>query len=282
MASDKTVVIEYLFFSNWDSASQTLRTALIDQDEVVRAIRYCNVRDNRGRSTNNPANFMKDIVRNANASSVWPQAVAALRYTAIQRTGNRGVFEFIPYAPAQTEPFPDIYKFRAGVPVFAVQSLSMLAESKMLGRQDESWLVQTAARLAIVETHLALTSPLRGSVVDVIHLQNQMKLHNTEMDAVYMVRLRDPQGNLVTGAITVEAKGEGERVLENQLVAQAKAAFGQAKFQYAIPIALRTVTGRGVYVAEFGKVDVVAADLYSAPVLVSEALYELTPPVPGI
>src|SRR5262249_13143079 len=162
------------------ASSQSLRKTMIDQADVVKALQHCNARDGKKRGTNNPANFMKDIVRKANASSNWHSSVAALRYTAVQRTGEGNVFEFIPYAPGQTEPFPDNYKSRPDVPVFHVQSLSMLRESKLLGRRDEAWLTQTAVKLAVAETHFALSSPIRETVLDVIHLQMNLKLRKTE------------------------------------------------------------------------------------------------------
>ena len=245
MASEKTPMVEYLFDQHWDPASRSLRRSVVTQADVQQVIAHFN-KLGVTLSDRNPANFMKDLVRSAKASANWPGKLTGLKYTAVQRTGkNREVFEFVPFEPGQTEPFPDHYKYRKGVRVYPVQSFSMLDEAKMLGRIDESWLTQTAVNLRVVESHFAMKSPLRKAITDVIHLQMNVKLRNTEVDAIYMARHKKG-GALLTAAITCEAKQAGERILENQLVEQAKAVFGQAKFDIAIPIGIRTVTGRGI------------------------------------
>lgn len=280
--SDKTDVIEHLFFRNWDASTKTLRKSAVDQREVVAAIQHCNAIDGKGRSARNPANFLKDLVRTDTASKNWPSSVAGLKYTAIQRTGGNLVFEFVPYSPGQTEPFPDPYKCRPGVRTVPVQSLTIWSESKQLGRRDEAWLTQVAVKLAVLETHFAVSSPLRGKVRDIVHLQMSVKLRSTEIDAMYMARIEDSPGLILNAAITVEAKQAHERILENQLVAQAKASFSQQRYAMAIPIGMRAVHGRGIYIAEFGAVLASNAAAYSRPILVDEALYELQPNVPGI
>jgi hypothetical protein len=281
MPSDKTAVIEHLFFAHWDHSRQQLSKSIFDQNDVIAAIEACNKKDGLDRSPRNAPNFLKDLIRKSSASKNWPTSVSALRYTAEQRYGDGQVFEFVPYAPTQTEPFPDKYIFRDGVTVHPVQSLTILSEAKKLGRKDEAWLTQTAVKLAVAETHFALESPRRGSIVDVIHLQMNLKLRRTEMDAIYMARYGRP-GNLLIAAITCEAKQANERIIETQLVEQAKAAFSQAEFAIAIPIAMRAVRKRGIYVAEFEAVSARQASSYVCPALVAEALYELKPPVPGI
>jgi len=250
-------------------------------DDVLQAVRHCTSVDGIARSEKNPANFIKDLIRKTTASNNWPSNLKALRYTAVQKTGKKKVFEFVPYAAGQTEPFPDPYKLHSGVQVYAVQSLSMLNEAKMLGRKDEAWLVQTAVNLRVVETHFALVSPLKSLITDLIHLQMSLKLRLTEVDAIYLARYRDGADILKAG-ITCEAKQADERVLENQLVEQAKAAFTQAKFDMVVPIALRAVTGKGIYVAEFDAVQATKVSTFTQPVLVAEAFYELSPTVPGI
>jgi hypothetical protein len=281
MPSEKTPMVEYLFDQHWDPASKSLRRSLMTQDDVQKVLRHFSGLGVT-LSDRNPANFMKDIVRSSRASANWPAKLTALRITAIQRTGkNKEVFEFVPFAPGQIEPFPDSYKHRKGVKIYGVQSLSMLDESKMLGRTDESWLTQTAVNLRVVESHFAMKSPLRRSVTDVIHLQMNVKLRNTEVDAIYMARYKKG-GAVKTAAITCEAKQAGERILENQIVEQAKAAFVQARFDMVIPIGIRAVTGRGIYLVEFKPVPRANALTYVKPVFASEALYELRPAVPGI
>jgi hypothetical protein len=281
MPSDKTPVIEHLFFKRWDKQAKKLSKPVVTLKQVQAAIRFCNRKDGRDRSTRNPANFMKDMVRGQNASDNWPPSLRKLRYTAIQRTSSSNAFEFVPYKPGQTEPFPDPYKPTPKTRVVQVQSLSMLSESKTLGRQDEPWLTQTAVNLRIVETHLALSSPLK--VVDVIHLQMSIKLRRTEIDAMFMARREDPKtGKTETLAITCEAKQARERILESQIVEQVKAAFEETELDQVIPMAIRAVPGRGIYVVEFQIVSRSEAAGYDTPTLVSDAVYELKPPVQGI
>jgi len=86
----------------------------------------------------NPTDFMQDLLRGANASKNWPASVAARRFTGIQRTGDGECFEFIPYRPGQTEPFPDAFKVREDAPRFLVQSISLPLATKSLGRSDET------------------------------------------------------------------------------------------------------------------------------------------------
>jgi len=280
--SKKTDVIEYLFFRNWDESTKTLRKSVVDQLEVVEAIRHVNSIDGKGRSERNPANFLKDLVRTSTASGNWPQSVAQRNYTAVQRTGANLVLEFVPYSAGQTDPFPDPYKFRPEVRTVPVQSLTLWSESKKLGRRDEAWLTQVAVKLAVLETHFAVSSPLREKIRDIVHLQMSVKLRSTEIDAMYMARLEESQGVILDVAITVEAKQSHERILENQLVEQAKASFSQQRYAMAIPIGMRAVQGRGIYIAEFEPVLASSAEKFIKPVLVDEALYELHPNVPGI
>lgn len=281
MASDKTSVVEYLFDQRWDEAANILRNPVVTQKDVQEAIRHCNAQDGKSRSDRNPANFMKDIVRKDTASQQWPEKLKGLRYTAVQRTSGGNSFEFVPYEAGQTEPFPDLYKPRPGINEAQVQSLSMLSESKMLGRRDEAWLTQTAVNLRVVETHFALFSPVR--VADVIHLQMSVKLRQTEIDAIFMARIRDtPAGEFEEIAITCEAKQAKERVLEWQIVEQVKAAFDETPLNKVIPIAIRAVKNKGIYVVQFDMVDRLAAAGYSKPILATEAVYSLKPAVRGI
>jgi hypothetical protein len=82
--------------------------------------------------------------------------------------------------------------------------------------------------------------------------------------------------------VTCEAKQAKERVLESQIVEQAKAAFEETDLEAVIPVAIRAVTGRGIYVAEFAMVPRSASAKYEKPTLAAEAVYELRPAVRGI
>ena len=138
MPSEKTQVIEILFFKYWDASAASLTKSLMSLEDVSQAIRECNAQHGTTLSDRNPANFMKDFMRGSHASRNWPQTVADLNFTAVQRTGTGDVFEFIPYAPGQTEPFTDAFKITDEAPRYPVQSISLPLVTKMLGRTDES------------------------------------------------------------------------------------------------------------------------------------------------
>src|SRR5688572_14037589 len=109
MASEKTKVIEYLFFKNWDKKTKKLTKTVMTMADVQKAIRHSNKMFGTSLSDRNPANFMKDVVRGKGASRNWPQSVHDLRYTAVQTPGGGNVFEFRSYGPDQVEAFPDQY-----------------------------------------------------------------------------------------------------------------------------------------------------------------------------
>lgn len=78
MGSLKTKVVEHLFDKHWDVSAGKLVKSLMSLDEVAEAIRETNVDRPKKLKANNPANFMKDLLRGANASkklaSVGPSA----------------------------------------------------------------------------------------------------------------------------------------------------------------------------------------------------------------
>lgn len=279
MKSQKTVVIEHLFFKNWDPEKRRLRKSMMSFSDVQDAIRYCNREFGTELSDRNPANFMKDIVRGQAASSVWPEALKELGYTAIQRPGEGNVFEFVPFPPGQKEPFPDVYKPSADTPSFPIQSISMPLAAKDLGRADEPWLIQTAVNLRVIETHFSVVSDI--PVVELTHLQMSVKLRKTEIDAIFLARCRE--GNDETDIIvTCEAKQWRERILEAQIVNQVQAAFSESAIEAVVPLGLRAIKNRGFYVAEFEKVTRKESAALETLTLAKEAIYELVPPVRGI
>ena len=66
--SQKTQVIEHLFEKHWEAANGALDKTLMSLDDVAQAIRECNKLYGSTLSDRNPANFMKDLLRGANAS----------------------------------------------------------------------------------------------------------------------------------------------------------------------------------------------------------------------
>lgn len=285
MPSAKTKVVEHLFFSNFDKKTGRLRKSIMTKEDVKKAIEHCNRETGSTLSTDNPANFMKDIIRGQGASRIWPDSLKKLRFTAEQRMGEQMIFEFVRYRDDQMEPFPDAFLPDEHATTIRVQSLSMPLESKALGRQDEAWLIQTAVNLRVVETHFALTSP--NEVVQLTHLQMSVKLRKTEIDALFLARCIDETGREQFNVIiTCEAKQGRDRILEKQILAQVKAVFHStpnADYKYVIPLAMRTIPKRdGIYVVEFDKVGRTELNQIVDLVKVADAIYVLTPPVEGI
>lgn len=276
MLSGKPQVIEYLFDSHWDADSCTLRRTTMSLADVSKAIRACNEKDGKERSDRNPANFLKDIVRSTSANQIWPARIAALGFTGVQRTGSGDSFEFVPYKPGQVEPFPDLFRHHVGTRVVDVETLSIPVASKLLGRRDEAWLVQTAVKLRLVEQLLAIESLLK--VAEVTHLQMSVKLRSTEIDSLYLLGIEGEDLVLAT----CEAKLHKERLLPDQIVAQVKAAFEATEATLVVPIAMRSVPTVGVHVMHFNPVKRVDASAFSELSLAHEILCRFKPGVKGI
>lgn len=279
MSSDKTAVVEYLFKKYWDERSKSLTKTVMSLVDVRDAIRACNHLDGLDRSDKNPANFLKDIVRSRNASGIWPTYVSMLGFTGKQRTGTGECFEFVRYAEGQAEPFPDLFRPEENAQKIALQSVSLPLAAKALGRSDEAWLIQTAVNLKVVEHHLATQSDL--DVREVTHLQMNVKLRATEIDAIYLASIFDT-GEFKRAIITCEAKNQSERVLVDQISSQVLAAFETTNADLVIPIAIRSVRGIGIQVIEFQKVLRGEAKEFQDVKFSREVVYKLVPPVEGI
>lgn len=238
MTSQKIPVIEYLFLKYWNESDKKLRKTLMSMEDVKEGIIHCNEKYGTNLKTNNPANFLKDIIRKKSASKNWPISVTERRYTAIQRTGSGDVFEFIPFKPDQTEAFPDKFAPTSTTPIIPIQSISIPLVSKTLGRKDEPWLIQTAVNLKIVESHFAITS--KHEITELSHLQMSVKIKNTEIDALFLgtIQIKKKKD---TAIITCEAKQYDERILEDQIISQVKSAFSSIKPNIVIPIALSAI-----------------------------------------
>lgn len=281
--SQKPQVIERIFDLLWDAQNQTLTRTIVTRHDVQAAIEWCRVHHGSTLSTGNPANFMKDVVRGFGSTRMWPQRLKDLRWTAEQRMGGEAVFEFVPYKPGQTEPFPTPFVYRPGdTPQHRVQSLSVPAVTKKLGRNDETYLIQVAVKLAVVETHFALVSPLAGQLSEIHHLQVGLKLRQTEIDTMFLATLRLPEGRTQEVLITAEAKKGGQRILEDQIVRQVRGAFAAVPtIESVLPIAMTSID-EGIYVAEFQRVERQALADFTDLELLAEGHYRLVPPVAGI
>ncbi len=277
--SQKPDVIERIYDTLWDPAAQRLIRTIVTNEDVVAAITWCNENKGTHLSSRNPANFIKDVIRGMGASNMWPDKLKGLRIGGRQVTGDGNVFEFVPYEEGQDEPFPNRFGYHEGVWSHRVQSISMPLASKELGRDDETYLIQVAVKLAVVETHFALRSPI--DVVELTHLQIGIKLRLCEVDALFAATYRDENGELQRMVITAEAKKKNQRILEEQIVQQVKAAFNETAVGLVVPIAM-TSTPAGIYVAEFKGVRRGELEDFTALELEQEALYELCPRVKGI
>lgn len=285
MPSKKTPVVEYLY----DKLAAEGRTVALF-DDVANAIRY--FQENKGLvlSDNNAANFMKDLLRGMHASANWPARLTQLRITGKQQTGEKRIFEFVPFPPGQSEPFPNPFEPSGDEEEFVVQSLSLPLATKSLGRTDESWLIQVSVWLRILETHFARSSELR--LIEIAHLQNGVKLNRSEIDALFLAVEEDVNGTRTNVLITCEAKQQKDPILGDQIVRQVASAFGSvtdASLEIAkvIPTAIKAVKGQGsIYLAEFEPWSALEATVNEAErkelVVVRSALYKLVPPVPGI
>jgi len=273
--SQKPQVIEWIYDSMVDPATGQLGRFIVTSDDVLAGIDATGVK----LSKKNPSNFIKDVIRGHGASGMWPERLKSLRIGGRQVTGDGNVFEFVPYEVGQVDPFPNRFGYHAGVPQHRVQSISMPLATKALGRNDETYLIQVAVKLAVVETHFALVSPI--NVVELNHLQIGIKLRLTEVDSMYSASYTDDAGRLQQVIITVEAKKRRQRILEEQVMQQVRAAFNGTKTEAVIPIAMMAA-GDGIYIAEFKMVRRSDLGSFESLELEAEALYELTPRVKGI
>ena len=276
MASQKTQVIEYLFKKNWDDSNQRLNKRLMGLDDVALAIRECNAQYGSDLSDRNPANFMKDFLRGSNASKNWPEYIADKKYTCEQRTSDGECFEFIPYKTSQDEPFPDAFKTRSDAIRYPIQSISLPMVTKSFGRKHETWLIQIAVNLRVIETHFAVDPAY--PLFELTHLQMGIKLRNTEIDALFLGKTKDSKSVL----ITCEAKQEKDPFIQSQIIQQVQAAFNEGDVDTVIPIGLRSISNVGFYLIEFECITRKnLADLQELK-LAKDAIYELRPPVQGV
>ena len=248
-------------------------------DDVADGIRAC--RDQGVTlSDRNPANFLKDILRGQNASKNWPESVTAKRFTAVQRTGAGECFEFIPFAPDQTEAFPEQFPVRLNADRFVVQSTSIPLVTKSLGRSDETWHIQVAVQLRVIETHFAVAG--KYNILELSHLQSGIKLRSTEIDALFLGKsgsADDPEPVL----LTCEAKQAKDPLIPSQIINQVQAAFeANSDVQVTVPLGLRAIAGLGFYVVEFEAVRRENSEGLQELVFARDSIIELRPRVKGV
>jgi len=137
--------------------------------------------------------------------------------------------------------------------------------------------VQVLVRLRVLETHLSLFS--KRHVVQLDHLQTNVKLSGAEIDALFLATEEDKQEIMVC----CEAKGIRDDIIVSQILGEVKALFRTGMTQDLIlPIAVKALGPSLVYVVEFQTVPRKDVDAKKSLEVVSTALYALVPPVPGI
>lgn len=289
MTSDKLVVIEAIWAALQAEGSGRM---VVFFDDVLNAIDHCNKVDGKSRSAKNPANFMKDLIRTDHASQNWPSSLSKARMGARQRVGANRVFEFQPYSTHQTEPFPNVHMPVPGATPKVLQSLSIPLASKALGRRDESWLIQIVVALNVLEHHFAVHA---AHIKELVHLQTGVKLFGSEVDGLFRGTV-EKDGERTHVLITCEAKQEGERILEHQIVRQIGAAYASVRnsvpeeelaISAIIPVAIKAIPPEGdIYVVafeEWSPGDAEAEENAQKELLpVSTGLYRLSPPVLGV
>jgi hypothetical protein len=185
-------------------------------------------------SNNNPANFLKDLIRKKSVNDNWPEALKRARISARQRYGSGRVLEFFKHPENWPAPFIDRFYPSEATPVYTVETASLPYLARSLGRREEAWLVQVAVNLRLIETQLAVFSrpELVARLRDITHLQMSMKTQ-PEIDALFVATYTfasrhapRPSENML---ITCEAKQRNERILEDQIREQVRIAFKTTK-----------------------------------------------------
>jgi hypothetical protein len=266
MSSQKTLVIEEVFFERYDAKTGTLSDDIVTLEQVSKAIRMWG----GGLSDRNPANFMKDIVRSPSRNRVFPDAVVKAGWTARQDPGKGRCFRFLELPVGQLTAFLTNDPAPALVAnPHPVQSLSLPPASRAFGRADETWLTHVVTNLDIVHTHLGLHSPLELKGVEL--LQSNVKLGEAEIDALYLGVLESEENFL----ISCEMKGMREVLDEDQIERGAARVAATSGADFVVPMGIKTLAGGLVWIVEFDP---------GLPPLrkVSEGVYRLRPPVQGI
>lgn len=281
--SDKTIIIERIFDTLYDENTQTFSRTLVSNVDVQEAKRYC--AEHHGtklKPDGNAYNFMKDIVRGKSASKIWPQRLKDLKIGGAQRTGDGAIFEFVHGVDGALDSLDEDFLPSDATPSFPVQSLSLPLASKALGRTDESWLLQVAVNLRIIESHFANATNSQIDALELTHLQMDIKLRRVQIDALFRALHAAPDGTQSDVLITVEAKQGNQRILTEQIGRQVIAAFESTDTELVIPVAIAAIKNKGIYVVEFAAVTRDTLGQFSVPTFHRDAMFVLQPKVKGI
>ncbi|TXN22674.1 hypothetical protein [Methylobacterium sp. WL19] len=291
--SEKPVVFSHLFEHRYDPTTSTFTPSTVTNAEIQEAIVTLRGDEGLSLSVGNPANFLKDFLRSWSRNALWPEDVAAAGYSARQAYGSGAVFDFVPYLPGQTEPFPYEYDLPASAPLHRIESVSLPSAARALGREDEPWLIQVAVHQRVLPTHFALFSDL--DAVDLFHLQNTIK-GTPEIDAVFLLTFREG-GTLRKALVTMEAK-RNEPILPDQIKSQiaymakqCRVRPGLSDVEFIVPVAAATrKPSRRLGIFEMRHISVAdgvtahdAKAAHTLPLVISKVVgYDFFPPVSGI
>lgn len=280
----KPPLFERFFDERWDQGKKSVANPIVTLKDISRGIGRFNEGKPEGLhvSNKNPANFFKDFVRKLNrANEIWPTDILQKGWTATQSTGKGNSFEFIPLPVGQTKPFvliePD-----ADAEELKLQTLSLPFMSRLLGKKHETWLMQVAVRLFIIESHLAIHSS--NNLIYVDHLQMGIKQPLAEIDALYLGRRQGKNNEGDELLITVEAKVKDD-IYDGQIRAQVEAARQMKglnkKARDILPMALKALGNNKLFVVEFETVKV-GDEIPKVLQVNNKHVYSLHPEVKGI
>lgn len=282
--SYKTEVIERLFFERWNLEAQVLSSSVVTLIDVQRGITKYNQSHGTSHSDRNPANFAKDFWRkHSSANRNWPRAVLEAGYTGRQYQFGGNSFEFVPLNQGQSDAVDAKYvpRYDERTRRVEIESVSLPLASKRLGRSDEPWLIQVLIRLRVFETHLALSS--NRKVVQLDHLQTNVKLRGAEIDALFLAVLEGPEGQPSEAIVCCEAKSRRDDIVPHQILNGVRAVFNMNIQQdVVIPIAVKAIAPSQIFIIEFEAIERSRAKENSVLKEETSAIYILKPPVPGI
>ena len=272
--SGKTSIIEAIFNERYDPASGDLSNPLVSIADL-----------RRHKPEGNIYAFFKDIVRKrASGNRIWPESVLKRGYTGIQDVSKGNSFRFIRLPHGQMVAFPtaEVLAPSANTPRHRVESASLPLASRQLGRGDEPWLIQVAVRLRLIETHLTLFSS--RAIINVDHLQMSVKLAASEIDGLFLCVEQIAGSETRELIVCCEAKSIRDDIIEEQMIRQVQALARQRTVtqEYILPIAIKAVGKSEIFIVEFDVIDKADAGTIDSLLPISQALYELIPPVPGI
>ena len=295
----KSVIIERIFGKRWKKRTKSLTSDLVTIDQLSEEIRRFDKDVPMGLkpfgARHNIYDFFKSFVRrSASANRNWPESIFRRGYTARQETGGGKSFRFIKIPPGQTTAFiepPSVYPLLKDKECrFKIQSLSLDLETRLVGFWGhESWLMQVAVQLKLIQSHLALCS--EHKFVEVADLQQNIKQGRAEIDGLYLGRTTADNSML----ITVEAKGRTDDILETQVAAQVTAVMKNKNIKknlseitkdhqsfYILPLAMKVIDESVLYIAEYEPVRYEPNGIVESLNLTSESVCEIVPPVEGI